>query len=71
MIPFEAILLEAPELNPVENIWEYLRGNKLSMRVWDSYEAILMACRDAWNALMDDPARIKSITQRSWASVNI
>ena len=31
----------SPELNPMENVWEYLRGNKLSARVWDSYEAIV------------------------------
>ena len=27
----------APELNPMENIWDYLRGNKLCKRVWNSY----------------------------------
>ena len=59
----------APELNPVENVWEYLRANKLSMLVWDSYDAILHACRDAWNWLIADPKRIASITYRSWASV--
>jgi transposase len=26
-----------PELNPVENIWQYLRQNFLSNRVFDSY----------------------------------
>ena len=30
----------APELNPVENVWEYLRQNWLSHRLWDSYDAI-------------------------------
>lgn len=59
----------APELNPVETVWEYLRANKLSMLVWDSYDAILHACRDAWNWLINDPKRIASITQRPWASV--
>lgn len=59
----------APELNPVENVWEYLRANKLSMLVWDSYDAILEACRDAWNWLIADPKRVASITQRPWASV--
>ncbi len=59
----------APELNPVENVWEYLRANKLSMVVWDSYDAILEACRDAWNWLIADPKRIASITKRPWASV--
>jgi transposase len=33
----------APELNSVENIWDYLRSNFLSHCVWDTYEAILDA----------------------------
>jgi len=59
----------APELNPIENVWEYLRANKLGMLVWNSYEAILNACKDAWNWLIADPSRVQSITQRDWASV--
>ena len=59
----------SPELNPVENVWEYLRANKLSSRVWDSYDAILSACRDAWNFLIRDPDRIRSIAHREWATV--
>ena len=59
----------SPELNPVENVWEYLRGNHLSMRVWDTYEAILEACRNAWNKLMRDPDLISSIAHRDWATV--
>jgi hypothetical protein len=31
----------APELNSMENVWEYLRGNKLSRLVWESYDAIV------------------------------
>ena len=61
----------APELNPMENVWEYLRGNQLSMTVWDSYTAILDACCNAWNSLMKDAERITSITSRSWAQVNV
>ena len=34
----------APELNPVENLWEFLRQNLLSHRMWDSYDAIVEAC---------------------------
>ena len=60
----------APELNPMENVWEYLRGNKLCALVWDSYDAIVEACREAWGFLIDDPDRIRSIGTRSWASVN-
>jgi DDE superfamily endonuclease len=61
----------APELNPVENIWEYLRQNLLSHRVWDSYDAIVDACCRAWNALMQMPEEIASITTRAWAQVKL
>ena len=61
----------APELNPMENVWDYLRGNKLSRGVWDSYEAIVTACKDAWLFLIGDPTRIDSIAHRTWASVNL
>ena len=57
----------SPELNPVENIWQFLRQNFLSNRVYDSYDAIVDACCAAWNALIVLPDRIRSITQRSWA----
>ena len=61
----------APELNPMENVWDYLRANKLSSLVWDSYDAIVSACRDAWQFLVNDPTRIASIGHRDWACVNI
>jgi len=61
----------APELNPMENVWEYLRANKLSRLVWDSYDAIVAACREGWNFLINDPDRIRSIGHRDWACVNV
>jgi hypothetical protein len=61
----------APELNSMENVWEYMRENWLSHRVWDSYDAIVAACCDAWNKLMRMPEQIASITKRSWAQVKI
>jgi hypothetical protein len=70
-VPENIVLLPlppySPELNPVENIWEFLRANLLSHRVWDSYEAIIEACCDAWNKLMQMPERIASLTKRAWA----
>jgi transposase len=33
----------APELNPMENVWDYLRQNKLCAQVWDTYDHILEA----------------------------
>ena len=58
---------KSPELNPVENIWRYMRQNWLSARVFPTYEAILDAGCDAWNRLIDQPQTIKSIGSRKWA----
>ncbi len=60
----------APELNPVENVWAFLRQNLLSHRVWDSYGAIVDACCHAWNTLMSAPERVTSIASRAWARVS-
>jgi DDE superfamily endonuclease len=59
----------SPELNPMENVWDYLRGNKLSHTVWDTYDAIVRACAEAWRFLVGDPQRIRSIAARRWACV--
>lgn len=70
-VPDNLVLLPlppySPELNPMENVWEFLRGNFVSNRVWDSYEAILDACQNAWNKLMQLPECIASVTRRAWA----
>jgi transposase len=58
---------KAPELNPVENVWQFLRENWLSNRVFRSYEDILDHCCAAWNKLIDQPWRIMSIGLRNWA----
>jgi len=57
----------SPELNPVENIWQYLRQNWLSNRVFETYDDILDAGCDAWNRLVAQPETITSIGLRQWA----
>ena len=57
----------APELNPVENIWQFLRDNWLSNRIFHSYDDILDHCCHAWNKLIDQPWTIMSIGLRKWA----
>ena len=46
---------KCPELNPVENVWQFMRDNWLSNRVFKSY------------TLVDQPWRIMSIGLRQWA----
>ena len=57
----------APELNPVENVWQFMRDNWLSNRVFGSYDDILVHCCQAWNKLVDQPWLIMSIGMRNWA----
>ena len=59
----------SPELNPVENIWQFLRDNYLSNLVWENYEAILDRCCEAWNLLTAETGRIASIATRKWAVI--
>jgi transposase len=59
----------SPELNPVENIWQYLRANWLSNRVFETYDDIVDAACDAWNRLIALPAVITSIGSRDWAHI--
>lgn len=69
----------SPELNPpsrackhallavVENIWQFLRQTYLSNQVFEDYDKIADACCKAWNRLVKEAGRIKSIASRKWA----
>jgi hypothetical protein len=59
----------SPELNPVENIWQFLRANWLSNRVFETYDAIIDAACDAWNRLIAQPQSITSTGMRDWAHI--
>lgn len=57
----------APELNPIENVWAYLRANKLAISVFDKYEQIVDKCCEAWNFFANDKEAVRSITEREYA----
>src|SRR3954468_7687301 len=57
----------SPELNPVERVWEYLRDRWLSQRVLaGGHEAVVDAACAAWNALLAEPGRLRSLTSFPW-----
>jgi DDE superfamily endonuclease len=58
----------APELNPQENIWQFMRQNWLSNRVFASYDDVVDHCCYAWNTLLHQPWKIMSIARRDWAN---
>ena len=51
----------APERNPVENLWHYLRSHHWSNRWYADYEAIQEAAVEGWRAVCLDRESIKSI----------
>ena len=58
----------SPELNPVENIWQYLRQNYLANTIFNTDNDIVDACCRAWNALRNSPGKIQDIATRQWAN---
>ena len=73
VVPTNIVLVhlppKSPELNPVENIWQYLRQTWLSNRVFANDEDICDACCKACNNLMAEVGRIASIGRRRWAKI--
>ena len=49
-------------------MWLYLRDRFLSHRLWSSYHDVLDACCAAWNALLNDTGRIRSLGPLDWAA---
>jgi hypothetical protein len=67
-LPLGLLPARAPELNPVETLWPFLRDTGLSSRVFASSTDIVDPCCYAWNRLIDQPWIIMSIGLRDWAN---
>jgi hypothetical protein len=50
----------SPELNAIEKLWQFMRDNLLSHRLFDSLDHIVDVCCDAWNRVLAEPGRIRS-----------
>ena len=58
---------KCPELNAMENVWQFMRDNWLSNRIFQAHDDIAKHCCNARNRLADQPSRIMSIRLRNWA----
>jgi len=56
----------SPELNAIERVWQYLRDRYLSGCLFRDEAAIVEACCKAWNHLVQETGRIRSLADRSW-----
>ena len=53
-------------INHVENVWQFMRENWLSNRIFSSCDNVVDHCCHAWNKLTDQPWHIMSIGLRQW-----
>ena len=64
-VPPNVTLIElppyAPELNPVENLWHYLRSHFWSNRDYDNYDALMQAATHAWRQTALEPETVKTV----------
>ena len=59
----------SPELNPIEQVWHFLKQHFLSNRVFKNLDDILESCCNAWNRFINKPSRVKSLCSRKWANL--
>ena len=59
----------SPELNPIEQVWSWLRQHHLANRCFKGYDDILDACSDAWNSFVSDAKRVTKMCSRDWIEV--
>jgi predicted Zn-ribbon and HTH transcriptional regulator len=58
----------SPELNAIEKLWQVMRENILSHRLFDSLDHVIDACCKAGNRILAEPGRIRSTCGYEWAS---
>lgn len=56
----------SPELNPIENLWHYLRSHHWSNRRYADYDELRQAACDAWQASCLDPALIQTVCRADY-----
>ena len=56
----------SPELNPIERLWLHLRDNRLSHCVFQTTDGIVDSCCEAWNWLIAETGRIRSLCSYPW-----
>ena len=56
----------SPELNPIEQVWQWLRQNELANRCFKGFDDIVSECSRAWNSFISDTQRVKKLCSRDW-----
>lgn len=56
----------APELNAMEQIWEWIKSHFLSNQNYSDYDDIVDKLSYAWNQVSGNTDLVKSIVHREW-----
>jgi transposase len=59
----------SPELNAIEQVWEWLRNHHFAHQCYDNYQHIVNRACKAWNEFSKNTALVKSIMQRDWINL--
>jgi hypothetical protein len=54
-------------INPVENLWHYLRSHYLANRIYADYDALRLAAVDAWQKAALDKEIVRSVCFTKYA----
>lgn len=58
----------SPELNPMEQIWQKIKSDRLTNTTFKNYDDIVERCSNAWNSFCNEDGSIVKLCSRSWAS---
>ncbi|EOA6544476.1 TPA: IS630 family transposase [Vibrio vulnificus] len=56
----------SPELNPIEQVWSWLRQHYLANQSFADHEDIVSKVCRAWNSFLECSARVRQMCSRSW-----
>ncbi|QFT27509.1 hypothetical protein FIV01_13975 [Vibrio aquimaris] len=56
----------SPELNPIEQVWSWLRQHYLANQSFTDYDDIVAKICAAWNRFLDSSKRVTKMCSRRW-----
>jgi len=59
----------SPELNAMEQVWEWMKDRFLFNPCYKDYDAIVTRVCQAWNAFALNRSLVKSLCARSWLNI--